>query len=32
MAGPNGYSLEGTSSAKSVKIGLPGHPAQSCNA
>jgi hypothetical protein len=32
MAGPSGYSLEGTSSGKSVKIALPGHPAQSCNA
>jgi hypothetical protein len=32
MTGPGGYSIDGTSSAKSVKIGVPGHPAQSCNA
>ena len=30
MAGPEGYSLEGTSAAGSVKIGLPGKSAQSC--
>lgn len=32
MTGPAGYSLSGTAAAKSVKIGVPGHPAQSCNA
>lgn len=32
MTGPAGYSLEGTSGAKSVKIAVPGHPAQTCNA
>jgi hypothetical protein len=32
MTGPDGYSIDGTASAKSVKIGVPGHPAQSCNA
>jgi len=32
MTGPAGYSLDGSASAKSVKIGVPGHPAQSCNA
>ena len=32
MTGAGGYSLDGTSSAKSVKIAIPGHPAQSCNA
>lgn len=30
MTGPGGYSLEGTSGAGSVKIGLPGKSAQSC--
>jgi hypothetical protein len=32
MTAPDGYSLTGTASAKSVKIAIPGHPAQSCNA
>jgi hypothetical protein len=32
MTGPAGYSLDGTSSAKSVKIAVPGHPSQTCNA
>jgi hypothetical protein len=30
MAGPAGYSVVGTASDASVKIALPGHPAQSC--
>jgi hypothetical protein len=32
MSAAGGYSLEGTSSAASVKIAVPGHPAQSCKA
>jgi hypothetical protein len=32
MAGPAGYSVEGSATAPSVKIGVPGHPAQSCKA
>jgi len=32
MAGPAGFSLEGNSEAGSVKIGVPGHPSQSCKA
>ncbi len=32
MTGPGGYSLEGTASAKTVKLAVPGHPSQSCNA
>jgi hypothetical protein len=32
MTAAGGYSVEGTASAKSVKIAVPGHPAQSCNA
>lgn len=32
MTAAGGYSLSGTSSASSVKIGVPGHPAQSCKA
>jgi hypothetical protein len=32
MTAAGGYSLDGTSSAKSVKIAVPGHPSQSCNA
>jgi hypothetical protein len=32
MTGAAGYSLEGTSSASSIKIGIPGHPSQSCTA
>lgn len=31
MTAAGGYSLEGTASAKTVKIAIPGHPAQSCN-
>lgn len=30
MTAAGGYSLEGTASASSVKIAVPGHPAQSC--
>jgi hypothetical protein len=32
MAGPAGYSLEGSTGAASAKIGVPGHPAQTCKA
>ena len=32
MTGPAGYSVEGTAAAPSAKIGVPGHPAQSCKA
>ena len=32
MTGPAGYSLEGSAAASSAKIGVPGHPAQSCKA
>jgi hypothetical protein len=32
MSAPGGYSVEGTSAASSAKIGVPGHPAQSCKA
>jgi len=32
MTGPTGYSLEGSAAASSAKIGVPGHPAQSCKA
>jgi hypothetical protein len=32
MTGPAGYSVEGTAEASSAKIGVPGHPAQSCKA
>jgi hypothetical protein len=32
MAGPAGYSLEGSATSGSARIGLPGHPAQSCKA
>ncbi len=32
MAGPAGYSVEGSSTASSVKIAVPGHAAQSCKA
>jgi len=32
MVGPAGYSVEGSSKASSVKIAVPGHPAQSCKA
>ncbi|MEP7130262.1 MAG: hypothetical protein ABI770_03950 [Sphingomicrobium sp.] len=30
MTGPAGYSAEGSATSASVKIGVPGHPAQSC--
>jgi hypothetical protein len=32
MSGAGGYLLDGSASARSVKIAVPGHPAQSCNA
>jgi hypothetical protein len=32
MSAPGGYSLSGSHSASSAKIGIPGHPAQSCKA
>ena len=32
MTGPAGYSMEGSATASSVKIGVPGHAAQSCKA
>jgi hypothetical protein len=32
MTAPGGYSLEGKASGSSVKIAVPGHPAQACNA
>ena len=32
MAGPAGYSLEGSAAAGSARIGVPGHSAQSCKA
>ena len=32
MTAAGGYSLEGTAAAASAKIGVPGHPAQSCKA
>jgi hypothetical protein len=32
MTGPEGYSISGSASASSAKIGVPGHPAQSCKA
>ncbi len=32
MTATGGYSIEGSSSAASVKIAVPGHPAQSCKA
>ena len=32
MSGPAGYSLEGSTGAASAKIGVPGHPAQTCKA
>jgi len=31
MTAAGGYSIEGASSASSVKIAIPGHPAQTCN-
>jgi hypothetical protein len=32
MTAAGGYSVEGSSSASSAKIAVPGHPAQSCKA
>jgi hypothetical protein len=32
MTAPGGYSVEGSASASSAKIAVPGHPAQSCKA
>lgn len=32
MTAAGGYSVEGSASASSAKIGVPGHPAQSCKA
>ena len=32
MTAPGGYSVEGSATAPSAKIGVPGHPAQSCKA
>ena len=32
MTGPAGYSIEGSTGAASAKIGVPGHPAQTCKA
>lgn len=32
MTAAGGYSVEGTASASSAKIAVPGHPAQTCNA
>jgi hypothetical protein len=32
MTAAGGYSVEGTSSASSVKIAVPGHASQTCNA
>jgi hypothetical protein len=32
LAGPAGYSIDGTPSAKSIKIAVPGHASQNCNA
>jgi hypothetical protein len=32
MTAPGGYSVEGTSSASSAKIAVPGHPAETCKA
>jgi hypothetical protein len=32
MTAPGGYSLEGKASGHSAKIGVPGHPSQTCNA
>jgi hypothetical protein len=31
MTAPNGYSIEGTATAHSIKVALPGRSAQSCN-
>jgi hypothetical protein len=32
MIGAAGYSIEGSVSAPSIKVAVPGHPAQSCKA
>jgi hypothetical protein len=32
MTAAGGYSVEGSASGSTAKIGVPGHPAQSCNA
>jgi hypothetical protein len=32
MSGTGGYSVEGSPTASSAKIAVPGHPAQTCNA
>jgi hypothetical protein len=32
MAGPAGYSIDGSATSASVKIAVPGHPSQSCKA
>jgi hypothetical protein len=32
MTGAAGFSLDGTSSASTIKIAIPGHPSQSCTA
>jgi len=32
MIAPGGYSVEGSPTAATAKIGVPGHPAQSCKA
>jgi hypothetical protein len=32
MTGPAGFSVDGTSSASTIKIAIPGHPSQSCTA
>ena len=32
MSAPGGYSVEGSATASSAKIAVPGHPAQSCKA
>ena len=32
MTAPEGYSLEGNATAPSARIGIPGHPVQTCKA
>jgi hypothetical protein len=32
MTAAGGYSVEGSAGGSSAKIGIPGHPAQNCNA
>ena len=32
MTAAGGYSVEGSASSSSAKIGVPGHPSQTCNA